>query len=255
VHPEVLAAIEAANGGHQASYGRTCTRPECRRCSHGTSMRASSSKRRRAAVHAASLGAVICATTAHVHADEGGAPEKTGGIKLLPITTPDVRSFTADVGVDVLSFGGTKNDALGAEAIVVLTSEASNGLIRLRKLQMQLASKMRFVSAQLLRTARRRPPCAQRPLYERHGGAAAIGPGGQVASRRPPPRTRDVVSLGVSACGRVVRSTAGQTHGVTRTQQGLKTIPPHRFLCLLYDSYPSPWSKCTKGEDRSLRGL
>jgi threonine aldolase len=34
-------------------------------------------------------GAVICATTAHVHTDEGGAPEKSGGIKLLPITTPD----------------------------------------------------------------------------------------------------------------------------------------------------------------------
>ena len=50
----------------------------------------------------------------------------------------------------VLTFGGTKNGALGAEAIVLLNAEASDGLIYLRKHQMQLASKMRFVSAQLL---------------------------------------------------------------------------------------------------------
>ena len=34
-------------------------------------------------------GAVICAKTAHIHADEGGAPEKAAGIKLLPIATAD----------------------------------------------------------------------------------------------------------------------------------------------------------------------
>ena len=50
----------------------------------------------------------------------------------------------------MLSFGGTKNGALGAEAIVVLNPEASEGLKYLRKLNMQLASKMRFVSAQLI---------------------------------------------------------------------------------------------------------
>ena len=49
-----------------------------------------------------------------------------------------------------MSFGGTKNGALGAEAIVVLNPEASEGLVYLRKHQMQLASKMRFISAQLL---------------------------------------------------------------------------------------------------------
>ena len=58
--------------------------------------------------------------------------------------------FTANAGVDVLSLGGTKNGLMGAEAIVVLNPKASEGLIYLRKLSMQLASKMRFVSAQLL---------------------------------------------------------------------------------------------------------
>ena len=61
-----------------------------------------------------------------------------------------LRAFTTDVGVDVLALGGTKNGALGAEALVVLNEAASQGLVYLRKNQMQLASKMRFVSAQLL---------------------------------------------------------------------------------------------------------
>ena len=61
-----------------------------------------------------------------------------------------LRAFTTDAGVDVLSFGGTKNGMLYGEAIVVLNPEASDGLLFLRKLNMQLASKMRFISAQLI---------------------------------------------------------------------------------------------------------
>jgi threonine aldolase len=61
-----------------------------------------------------------------------------------------LREFTSDAGVDLLSFGGTKNGLLYGEAIVVLNPAASDGLIYLRKLNMQLASKMRFVSAQLI---------------------------------------------------------------------------------------------------------
>ena len=60
------------------------------------------------------------------------------------------REFTTDAGVDVLSFGGTKNGMLYGEAVVVLNPAASEGLLYLRKLNMQLASKMRFVSAQLI---------------------------------------------------------------------------------------------------------
>ncbi|GAB2826212.1 low specificity L-threonine aldolase [Alpinimonas psychrophila] len=60
------------------------------------------------------------------------------------------RAFTRDAGVDIVSFGGTKNGLMGAEAIVVLNPEAVHGLIYLRKMNMQLASKMRFVSAQLI---------------------------------------------------------------------------------------------------------
>lgn len=65
------------------------------------------------------------------------------------------RAFTRDAGVDVLSFGGTKNGLLGGEAVIFLpsrfTGEARSGQTDfpfLRKQSMQLASKMRFISAQ-----------------------------------------------------------------------------------------------------------
>jgi threonine aldolase len=233
VHPEVLAAIADANEGHQISYGEddyTARLQEvcARHFGEGVETYPVFNGTGANVVGLLSMlprwGAVICAKTAHIHADEGGAPEKVAGIKLLPVPTADgkltpdliaeeawgwgdehraqplvvyitqsselgtvytpdelraitdyahergmrvfadgarlsnaaatldlpLRAFTTDVGVDALSFGGTKNGALGAEAIVVLDTEASDGLIYLRKQKMQLASKMRFVSAQLL---------------------------------------------------------------------------------------------------------
>jgi threonine aldolase len=59
-----------------------------------------------------------------------------------------MRAFTTDVGVDVVSFGGTKNGMMLGECVVVLNPEAVRGMLFLRKLSMQLASKMRFVSVQ-----------------------------------------------------------------------------------------------------------
>lgn len=166
--------------------------------------------------------AVICSSDAHVHTDETGAPEKTGGLKLLPVETPDGKltpdliareakgfgdqhsaqplavtiSQTTELGTcyqaaevqaiadfahehgmvlhvdgsrlsnaaahlgcdlaeaapgaDLLSLGGTKNGALGAEAVVVLRPGSAPGIEFLRKINLQLASKMRFLSAQLL---------------------------------------------------------------------------------------------------------
>ena len=58
--------------------------------------------------------------------------------------------LTTDVGVDVLSLGGTKNGLLGAEAVVVLNPDRVRGPLYLRKLLGQLPSKMRFTSAQLI---------------------------------------------------------------------------------------------------------
>jgi threonine aldolase len=61
-----------------------------------------------------------------------------------------LRELTTDVGVDVLSFGGTKCGLLLGEIVVVLNPNACQGVNYIRKFNMQLASKMRFISAQFV---------------------------------------------------------------------------------------------------------
>lgn len=170
-------------------------------------------------------GGVICANWAHINTDEGGAPEKVGGLKLLTappdftgkLTPADIdslargfgdehhaqpqvvsfaqtselgrvysvselralctkahsygmkvhmdgarianaaaalgvplRDITTDVGVDTVSFGGTKNGLMFGELIIALRPDDSDSLRYLRKTNMQLASKMRFISAQFI---------------------------------------------------------------------------------------------------------
>jgi threonine aldolase len=69
-----------------------------------------------------------------------------------------LRECTRDLGVDVLSFGGTKNGLLFGEAIIFFSKSLHGGAARFaRKQAMQLASKMRYISAQytaLLENAR-----------------------------------------------------------------------------------------------------
>jgi threonine aldolase len=60
------------------------------------------------------------------------------------------KAFTTDAGVDVLSFGGTKNGMLSGEAICFLRPGLSDDFKYIRKQGMQLASKMRFISAQYI---------------------------------------------------------------------------------------------------------
>jgi threonine aldolase len=59
-----------------------------------------------------------------------------------------LRALTTDAGVDALSFGGTKNGLLLGEAVVFLRPGLADGFAFVRKQGMQLASKMRFLSAQ-----------------------------------------------------------------------------------------------------------
>jgi threonine aldolase len=61
-----------------------------------------------------------------------------------------MRAFTTDVGVDIVSLGGTKNGVLAAEAVLVLNPDFADVIKFVRKSAMQLGSKMRFLSAQLL---------------------------------------------------------------------------------------------------------
>jgi threonine aldolase len=231
--PEALDAIAAVNHGHAVSYG-----------ADETTARLETVIKRRFGEDATAFpvfngtGAnvvglramlrpwqgVICAESAHLNVDEGGAPEALAGIKLLTVPTPDgkltpelverrivrigdehvvqpgvvsvtqstelgtlytieelralgeharahgmlfhvdgsrlanaaaslgceLRAITTDVGADVVSLGGTKIGILAGEAVVVLNPELTPSLLYLRKQSMQLASKMRFVSAQLL---------------------------------------------------------------------------------------------------------
>ena len=60
----------------------------------------------------------------------------------------NLREATRDSGIDVLSFGATKNGALGAEAVVFFNPELAANFKFYRKQAMQLASKMRFLSVQ-----------------------------------------------------------------------------------------------------------
>jgi threonine aldolase len=60
-----------------------------------------------------------------------------------------LRQATRDLGVDVLSFGGTKNGLMGVEAVVFFRPELAQDFLFLRKQGMQLASKMRFMAAQM----------------------------------------------------------------------------------------------------------
>lgn len=233
VHPEVLDALAKANGGHQVAYGGdayTDRLNEVVRAEFGDAAEAFPVFNGTGANVVALTammprwGAVVSSETAHVNTDEGGAPERVSGLKLLTVPTPDgklvpelvakqawgwgdehraqpltvsitqttelgtlytpaevraiadfahglgmalhmdgariwnaaaalgvpFRAFTSDAGVDVVSFGGTKNGLLGAEAVVVVDPARVEGMPYLRKLSMQLASKMRFTSAQLL---------------------------------------------------------------------------------------------------------
>jgi threonine aldolase len=84
---------------------------------------------------------------------------------------------TTEAGVDVVSFGGTKNGLLLGEAVVFLRSGLGGDVAFLRKQSMQLASKMRFIAAQfevLLADSRwLRPAAHANAMAERL--AAALG--------------------------------------------------------------------------------
>ena len=60
-----------------------------------------------------------------------------------------LKEISADVGVDVLTFGGTKNGLMFGEAVIFFTDGLGNEFPYLRKQNMQLLSKMRYVAAQM----------------------------------------------------------------------------------------------------------
>ena len=231
IHPEVLGAIAARNSGHAFGYGHDpYTREVEARLANefgadgGVFLVFNGSGANVVGLRSVCRPweGVICAATAHLNVDEGGAPEAVGGLKLLATPTPDGKLAPALVepliarigdehavqprvlsitqsselgtvytqdevralgalahehemllhmdgsrlsnaaaalgiglgdassrcGVDLLSFGGTKNGLLAGEAIVAMRAELAEPLLYLRKQTLQLASKMRFLAAQ-----------------------------------------------------------------------------------------------------------
>lgn len=61
-----------------------------------------------------------------------------------------LQDLTADAGVDILSFGGTKNGMIFGEAVVFFNRELGRDFMYIRKQGMQLMSKMRFMAAQFI---------------------------------------------------------------------------------------------------------
>lgn len=231
VHPEVLEAMARVNAGHAVAYGDDAYSEAARQKFQevfgkdvevffvftGTGANVLSLQ-----ALTLSYQAVICATTAHIHEDECGAPEKFTGCKLLTVPTDNgkiavdslcpflhsigfehhaqpavisitqatelgtvyrpeeiraiadfahehgmrihmdgaricnaaaaldvpLREVTRDAGVDVLSFGGTKNGLMFGEAVVFFDPSLSKNFKYIRKQGTQLASKMRFLAAQ-----------------------------------------------------------------------------------------------------------
>jgi threonine aldolase len=60
----------------------------------------------------------------------------------------NLKEITNDIGVDLLSFGGTKNGMMFGEAVIFFNKSLSKNFEYIRKQGMQLASKMRFISSQ-----------------------------------------------------------------------------------------------------------
>jgi threonine aldolase len=229
VHPEVLAAIAAANTDDAPAYGNDqLTRSVLDRLRAEFDAEQAYLVFNGTAANILGLSlllrpyeAVICAESSHLNVDECGAAERILGCKLLPVTAADgkltpeliaarlagrgdehraqprlvqiaevtelgtcytlaelqeIAAFSRERGlliyldgarlanaaayldcsladiaacVDVLSFGGTKNGALGVEAVLVRTPGLAVGGEYHRKQIMQLASKMRFLAAQM----------------------------------------------------------------------------------------------------------
>jgi threonine aldolase len=130
VHPDVLAAIAAANEGHAQSYGHDelTERVEGRFRDHfGTDARAflvfNGTGANVVAMRAMCRPweGVICPATAHLEVDECGAPEVVGGVKLLTVETADGKLRPDDVAGRIQRVG----DEHAVQARVVSISNST----------------------------------------------------------------------------------------------------------------------------------
>lgn len=233
VHPAIMQALVDANHGHVAAYGYDEYTQNFERliCHHFGGKAHAFAVFNGTGANVLGLqalmprwGAVICSESAHIHQDESTAPQVVGGLKLLPVSTPDgkltplliqsqlshlesehraqpsvvyisqttecgtcytLQELTAicqmahqhnmkvfvdgarlsnaaaylqvgfkqmifETGVDMVSFGGTKNGMMMGECLITFDEQMARSLRFLRKVNLQTASKMRFISAQFV---------------------------------------------------------------------------------------------------------
>ena len=231
IHPEILEAIQHANQSHEISYAEDTytektnalfreifgAKTEVLYAFNGTGANVIALK-----CALLSFEAVLCAETAHINADECGAPTQSTGSSLITIKTPNgkltpellkpfmtrkgnvhntqprvisisqstelgtvysltelkalcsfahendlfvhldgarisnavaalgvsLKEATVDCGVDIMSFGGTKNGLMIGEAVLIFNDELKKYAAFYQKQTAQLFSKNRFIAAQ-----------------------------------------------------------------------------------------------------------
>ena len=130
VHPDVMAALVAANGGHQVAYGAdvyTARLQEVMARHFGDDVEAfpvfNGTGANVVGLQAMlpRWGAVIAATTAHINVDEGGAPERVGGFKILNVVTPDGKLTPELVDTEAWGFGDEHRAQPGVVSITQST--------------------------------------------------------------------------------------------------------------------------------------
>ena len=232
IHPEILKSIQEANLQHEISYGddnytakadqifeQLFGKVKVLYAFNGTGANIISLK-----CCTLPFQAIICAETAHVNADECGAPTQNIGSSLITIKTPNgkltpeliqpflsrignvhntqpktisisqstelgtvysiaelttlcdfahqhglyvhldgarisnavvslgvsLKEATVDCGVDIMSFGGTKNGMMIGEAVLIFNEELKANAPYYQKQTAQLFSKNRFIAAQFI---------------------------------------------------------------------------------------------------------
>lgn len=232
IHPKVLEAIQLANNAHEISYGddyytakvykvfeSIFGRVQVLFTFNGTGANLISLK-----CCTLPFQAIICAETAHINADECGAPTQSIGASLITIPTSngkltpklitpflsrignvhntqpkvisisqstelgtvysidelkalcdfahkndmyvhmdgarisnalaalkvDPKAATADCGIDIMSFGGTKNGLMIGEAVLIFNDELKKHAAFYQKQSAQLFSKNRFIASQFI---------------------------------------------------------------------------------------------------------
>ena len=135
IHPEILTAMSQINDGHQVAYGddvysekltsviknKFGNHAEVFPVFNGTGANVVTLQ-----AMCKPWEAVVCATSAHINVDEGGAPEKVAGLKLLQVETPDGKLTPELVDKQAWGFG---NEHRAQPKVVSITNSTEYGTV------------------------------------------------------------------------------------------------------------------------------